>query len=226
VHELVFNMCDSNMHGERIKIVQQQLYENCISFRMIFFSRISSFPPGWPSKTVWLHLSWPCLFSYLTCNKVPRFSCSGAQQILRIGSLHPPRHPVIAFVLRDTFYNLYSRPIFFVFSQLSFFRLWYSLLLHRPGRPMQYVSSKRWHQSKILLGLTTQRTTISITFGGQIKIPTARKTRGDLNSLSAFKKTLIPYYHFFFCGAATQPGSWLPHSWGFCRSHTTTHHSH
>jgi len=30
---------------------------------------------------------------------------------------------------------------------------------------------------------------------------------------------------FFFCGTATQRGSWPPHSWGFSRSHTTTHHS-
>jgi hypothetical protein len=29
----------------------------------------------------------------------------------------------------------------------------------------------------------------------------------------------------FFCGAATQHGSWPPHSWGFSRSHTTTQHS-
>jgi hypothetical protein len=75
---------------------------------------------------------------------------------------------------------------------------------------MQYVSSKRWHKSKILLGLTAQKTTISITSGGQIKIPTARKTRGDLDSLSALKKTQNPYYHFFSGGAATQRGSWLP----------------
>ena len=32
-------------------------------------------------------------------------------------------------------------------------------------------------------------------------------------------------YFFFSCGAATQRGSWPPHSWGFSRSHTTTHHS-
>jgi hypothetical protein len=33
------------------------------------------------------------------------------------------------------------------------------------------------------------------------------------------------YQGTIFCGAATQRGSWPPHSWGFSRSHTTAHHS-
>lgn len=84
--------------------LQQHLYENRKSFRPIFFSRISSVPPGWASRavaTLVLTLSLPIPDLFIQFNRAPRFSCSGAQ-VYRIGSLHPPRHPVIAFVLRDT----------------------------------------------------------------------------------------------------------------------------
>jgi hypothetical protein len=51
--------------------------------------------------TLVLTLSLPITDLFIRCNKAPQFSCSGAQ-VYRKGSLHPSRHPLIAFVLRDT----------------------------------------------------------------------------------------------------------------------------
>jgi hypothetical protein len=145
----------------------------------MFCSRISSFPAGWPSRAAWLRLSWPCLLQYLLvatfvltlsppisdlytwCNKVPSFSWSRAQ-VYRIGSLHPPRHPLIVFVLRDTHYNLYCRPIFCVFSHWVCsdcdFLCYYTDQDDRGGMFLRKV----WRLYKIILALTTQRTSISI----------------------------------------------------------------
>lgn len=78
--------------------------------------------------TLALTLSLPIPDQFIRFNKAPRFSCSGALQVYRIGCLHPPRYPVIAFVLRGTikgtrFLICIIGLYFSCFSQLSFFRL-------------------------------------------------------------------------------------------------------